>query len=62
MYFDSLGELLSMQGHGFYVWTAYSLGFSVLLWNFLSPVLHGRRQRAHIKRRLRRESAREHRL
>ena len=58
MYFESLAQLLSMQGHGPYVWSAYLLGFAVLLWNLLSPLLQGRRQRKHILRRWRRESAR----
>jgi heme exporter protein D len=44
MYFDSLTALWHMDGHGFYVWLAYTLTFlpvAVMVW---LPV---RRQREH---------------
>lgn len=30
MYFESLHELINMNGHGVYVWSAYGAGFAVL--------------------------------
>jgi len=30
MYFESLQDLLFMNGHGAYVWSAYTIGFAVL--------------------------------
>ncbi|MBK8103887.1 MAG: heme exporter protein CcmD [Cellvibrionales bacterium] len=31
MYFATLQELIHMHGHGFYVWSAYSISFITLL-------------------------------
>ncbi len=31
MYFQSITELIAMNGHGVYVWSAYGIGFAVLL-------------------------------
>jgi heme exporter protein CcmD len=30
MYFTSVQDLLFMNGHGIYVWSAYAIGFTVL--------------------------------
>ena len=30
MYFASLADLIHMNGHGVYVWSAYGIGFAVL--------------------------------
>jgi len=35
----SFDEFLAMGGYGFYVWTAYAIGFIVLLLNLLIPVI-----------------------
>ncbi len=44
MYFDSLHDLLAMNGHGVYVWSAYFIGFGVVFLLVLSPLLRHRRQ------------------
>ncbi|MCC7515996.1 MAG: heme exporter protein CcmD [Pseudomonadales bacterium] len=31
MYFATINELLTMNGHGIYVWSAYGICFAVLL-------------------------------
>jgi heme exporter protein D len=31
MYFESLKDLFFMNGHGAYVWSAYGIGFAVLV-------------------------------
>ena len=30
MYFTTLAELIAMNGHGAYVWSAYGIGFAVV--------------------------------
>ena len=35
MYFESFEALLTMGGHGLYVWSAYGIAIAVLLWNQL---------------------------
>ena len=42
MYFDSFSAALSMDGHGVFVWTAYAVTITVVLFLLLAP---GRRQR-----------------
>ncbi|MCL6271656.1 heme exporter protein CcmD [Sansalvadorimonas sp. 2012CJ34-2] len=55
MYFEDLNSLISMGGHGPYVWGAYLLGFIVLGWNLVSPILHRKKTIAELRRQLRRE-------
>ncbi len=31
MYFDSVSDLITMDGHGIYVWVAYAVCFSLLV-------------------------------
>lgn len=38
MYFDSLGALLHMDGHGVYVWSAYMITLVVIIFILLSPI------------------------
>ena len=35
MYFESFEALLTMGGHGLYVWSAYGIAIAVLFWNQL---------------------------
>ncbi len=49
-------EFFYMDGYAFYVWTSYGLAFIVMLANFLSPWLNGRKQRRELAGRLRRRS------
>jgi len=41
--FESLQQLLTMDGHGFYVWTAVLVSMVVMLWLIVSPLLDSRR-------------------
>jgi heme exporter protein D len=43
MYFDSLHALLTMDGHGAYVWTAYGVTVAVIAATLFAP-LRRRRQ------------------
>jgi len=43
MSFSSWADFWQMGGHGFYVWTAYAIGFAVLLINALGPFLAKKR-------------------
>ncbi len=36
---NSFAEFLAMGGYGFYVWTAYSIAFVVLLLNVVLPLI-----------------------
>ena len=55
MYFHTLHDLLTMEGHGPYVWGAYSIGLIVLLWNVIQPVIKQRTVIQNIQRAARRE-------
>jgi heme exporter protein D len=46
MYFDSLSAVLTMDGHGAYVWSAYALTLLVVIYLVISP---GRRQRRMLR-------------
>ena len=48
MYFDSLGSALAMNGHGFYVWTAYLVTITVIALLLIAPM----RRRKRLLRRL----------
>ena len=39
MYFESFEALLTMGGHGLYVWSAYGIAIVVLVWNQLVVML-----------------------
>ncbi len=46
MYFDSLGAIVHMEGHGGYVWSAYLITVAVLVLLLLAP---RRRQRRFLR-------------
>lgn len=54
MHFDSLGEALTMAGHGPYVWSAYALTAAVLVALVWQPVARARALRRGIRAELRR--------
>ncbi len=54
-YFDSFADFVAMGGHGPYVWSAYGVSLSVLLWLVLRPI--GRRRQ--ILRQLKRQQRRQ---
>jgi len=43
MYFDSIGAMLAMDGHGGYVWSAYLIAVAVVLALLLAPVRRRRK-------------------
>ena len=51
MYFSSLAQLWSMEGHGPYVWSAYAIVVTVLVLLVLEPVRRHRRLLAAVRRR-----------
>lgn len=55
--FDSLAAFFAMGGHGPYVWGAYLLSLSVLLWLVVSPLLRKKQFLQNLSRQLSRETA-----
>lgn len=43
MYFDSVQAALDMQGHGMFVWPAYSVTIVVIAFLVIAPLLRRRR-------------------
>jgi len=58
MYFDSLKDLLVMDGHGVFVWTCYLVTFFALAGFAVQTVLEQRAIKQQIKQDMRRESRR----
>ena len=56
MYFDSLGALLAMDGHGPYVWAAYGITLLVLALVLSAPGRRRRRLLRDVRGELRREA------
>ncbi len=50
MYFDSLRDLLLMNGHGAYVWSAYLIGYAVLVGLVCHPLMRHKQLRKQILR------------
>ncbi|MDG2471633.1 MAG: heme exporter protein CcmD [Pseudomonadales bacterium] len=48
MYFDSIQALWSMGGHGAYVWIAYGVSLSIMVWCIISPLKDYRKQLKNI--------------
>jgi heme exporter protein D len=48
--FESLQQLLTMDGHGSYVWTAVLVSMAVMLWLIVSPLLDSRRALKEVAR------------
>jgi heme exporter protein D len=55
MQFDSFSALMSMQGHGVFVWSVYGVAFVVLLLLAINPLLKKRRFFIEQSMQLRRE-------
>ncbi len=43
-----------MGGFAFYVWTSYAIFAAIFAWNVIQPLVHRRRVRERLARRLRR--------
>ena len=52
MYFESLQSLFYMNGHGVYVWSAYAIGFAVLIGLIWQPLARHAQLRDSILRQL----------
>lgn len=39
MYFASASDLVSMSGHGFYVWLAFGFSFAWLTYLLINPII-----------------------
>jgi heme exporter protein D len=59
MYFESFAELLAMDGHGAYVWSAYLLTIVVLAQLFIWPRLSRKRLLRELRLEERRNERRE---
>ncbi len=53
--FQSLADLVSMSGHGPYVWACYGIGLLVVAYLLITPM----RQKSKFIRQLRRQYARQ---
>ena len=56
MFFDSFADFIAMGGHGLYVWLAYAIALSIIVYNVMSPLLRKKRFVAEQKRRIKREA------
>ena len=54
MYFDNLGAVLSMDGHGVFVWSAYLIALVVLAVILIAPLRRKRRFLAQLGGELKR--------
>lgn len=54
MYFESLQALLSMDGHGVYVWTAYLVTIATIAFVMIAPVRRRKRFIANLAATLKR--------
>jgi heme exporter protein D len=55
MYFENFSALISMDGHGPYVWSAYGVTAIVLVLLIINPILRKRRFIMQQRMQLRRE-------
>lgn len=59
MYFANFQDLLSMDGHGIYVWSAVIISLIVLVWLIVAPILTRRALLKEVARDIMRERARQ---
>ncbi|MGO0308168.1 heme exporter protein CcmD [Endozoicomonas acroporae] len=55
MYFDSWSGFLVMEGHGLYVWSAYTMALAVIAYNLIAPFMARRRILAQLAAQVRRQ-------
>ncbi|WP_252176388.1 heme exporter protein CcmD [Endozoicomonas sp. 4G] len=58
MYFESLGSLLQMGGHGAYVWSTYGIGLLIIVYNIISPLWARKRILSQVLRQVRSSQSR----
>ena len=59
MYFDSLQEIIAMDGHGMFVWSAYLVTGAVIALLLAAPVRRRRRLLRQLSGELRRSAGAE---
>ena len=59
MYFASFQDLLTMDGHGVYVWSAVIISLVILAWLIVAPMLSRRALLKEVARDILRERARQ---
>lgn len=59
MYFESFDALLSMNGHGVYVWVTYLLAVIVLSVLFIQPLLRRRQLLEQLRDQSRRQTVKK---
>jgi len=57
--FESINDFIQMGGHGYYVWSAYLISLSVLIWLVVSPLQRKRKFTQEMIRQQRREMAQQ---
>lgn len=57
--FESINDFIQMGGHGYYVWSAYLISLSVLIWLVVSPLQRKRKFIQEMIRQQRREMVRQ---
>ena len=57
--FESINDFIQMGGHGYYVWSAYLISLSVLIWLVVSPLQRKRKFIKEMIRQQRREMVRQ---
>lgn len=57
--FESINDFIQMGGHGYYVWSAYLISLSVLIWLVVSPLQRKRKFIQEMIRQQRREMAQQ---
>ncbi len=56
MYFDSLAQVIQMDGHRAFVWSAYAISLAVLAILLVAPWRRSRRLQREIRGEIRRQS------
>ena len=59
MYFASFQDLLTMDGHGIYVWSTVIVTLLIMIWLLVAPILSRRALLKEVARDILRERARQ---
>ncbi len=59
MQFESISDVIHMNGHGLYVWISYAVALAVITYNIAAPLLEKSDIRKKLSRQARREQANE---